>query len=188
MKATRSKGTGSRFPPMPSESIPTLEDRLAADVFGRCYREMPALKAGHYRWSHLAPQSVAHLQQACDFNWSADKLADYLHCDAEEASACLRRFTMSKRINGKTTTAARLRQAAIEWIGGVAEIDDAAKIRLADDLARLIGNQLYLAAEAGEDIRAISGELEGSRTPGKTPESPQERDGFASQWGPQWKD
>lgn len=169
-------------------SVLSIEDRLAADVFGRPYREMPRLKAGHYRWSHLAPQSVAHLQEACDFNWSAEKLADYLHCDADEAAACLRRFKMSKRINGKPTTAARLRQAAFEWIGGVAEMDDAAKTRLAEDLARLIGNQLYLAAEAGEDLRAISGELEGTGSPGEIAERPPERGGPASPWGPQWKD
>lgn len=174
---------------MASTSIISLEDRLAADVFGKSYREILLLKAEHYRWSHLAPQSVAHLQEACDSNWSADKLADYLHCDAAEAGACLRRFIMSKKVNGKPTTAARLHQAVFEWIGEVGEWDDATRERLAGDLSRMIGNQLFVAAQAGEDLRGLSAELEGGESARETPPAPPPSEGGgAPKWGPQWKD
>jgi len=174
---------------MASASVISLEDRVAADVFGKSYREVLLLKENQYRWSHLAPQSVAHLQESCDRNWSADKLGDYLHCDAVEAEACRRRFIMSKKVNGKPTTAARLRQAAFEWIGEVAELDDATRNRLAEDLSRMIGNQLFVAAQAGEDLRDISAELEGAKAGEEAPPgSPPSDGGSSAKWGPQWKD
>jgi hypothetical protein len=165
-----------------------LGDRLAADVFLKSYRRYLALKPTHYRWSHLAPQSVGHLQEAGDRHWSVEKLADYLHCAPEEAEACLRRFNMSKKVNAKDTTAARLREAVFEWTGEVADLDEGARRKLADDLAKMIGNQLFLAAQAKEDLLELSMELEGkesrhARVPKEKPagEAP-------PKWGPQWKD
>ncbi|MEO7426739.1 MAG: hypothetical protein ABI036_16235 [Fibrobacteria bacterium] len=166
-----------------------MPDRLAADVFQKSYRRFLQLKPTHYRWSHLAPQSVVHLQTACEEHWSVEKLADYLHCPPEEAVACLRRFTMSKKINSKENTAARMRQAVSEWLGGVGDWDEGARWKMADELAKHIGNQLFLAAQAKEDLLAISLELEGEEPQAK----PKGQSGAAAaeeppKWGPQWKD
>jgi hypothetical protein len=173
---------------MTSPQPMALEDRYAADVFRKSYRRYLELKPTHYRWSHLAPQSVGHLQEAVDRHWSVEKLADYLHCQPDEAAACLKRYIMSKKTNAKPTTAARLRQAVSEWIGGVAEVDEKTRERMADELARMVGNQLFLAARAKEDLAALSRELEGEES-GSAPASPPAPAGDPPpKWGPQWKD
>jgi hypothetical protein len=165
-----------------------LADRLAADVFLKSYRQFLALKHTHYRWSHLAPQSVGHLQEAVDGHWSVEKLADYLHCEPDEAEACLKRFNMSKKVNAKDTTAGRLREAVFEWIGEVADLDEKTRRKLADDLAKKVGNQLYVAARANEDLLKLSMELEGK----EALDSPVPKEKPAAEappkWGPQWKD
>ena len=165
---------------------------MAADVFQKSYRRFLELKPTHYRWSHLAPQSVGHLQESCDKHWSVEKLADYLHCDAEAAAACLRRFNMSKKVNAKDTTAGRLRQAVFEWIGDVADLEESAKRKLADDLAKMVGNQLFLAAQAQEDLLKLSRELEGKEESAapkdKAKGAPPSSEGAPPKWGPQWKD
>lgn len=157
-------------------------------MFRKSYRRFLALKPTHYRWSHLAPQSVGHIQESCDRNWSVEKLADYLHCAPDEAEACLRRFNMSKRVNAKDTTAGRVRQAVFEWIGEVAEVDEKTRRNLADGLAKMIGNQLFVAAQAKEDLMKLSMELEGEE-PGNAPRpDPGPSGSEAPKWGPQWKD
>ncbi len=169
-----------------------LPDRLAADVFRKSYRRFLELKPTHYRWSHLAPQSVGHLQVSCDEHWSPEKLADYLHCAPDEAQACLKRFTMSKKVNAGDTTAARLRRAVFEWISEVADLDEATRRKLADDLAKQVGNQLFLAAQAKEDLLRLSMELEGAEpdsAPGTAARSlPEAAAEEPPKWGPQWKD
>ena len=171
-----------------------LEERLAADTFAASYRAYLELKATSYRWSRLAPQGAAFVGQAIDEKWSDEKLSDFLHCDPEEAAACRKRYIMSKKINAPSASADRFRRAVFEWIGEVAELDDASRKRLARDLALLVGNQLFVAAQAGEDVMELSRALaEDDRassdletppakpTNGEPPEKP-------SQWGPQWKD
>src|SRR5690242_4423285 len=96
---------------MTSEDPIPLTDRYAADVFQKSYREYLALKPTHYRWSRLAPQSVDWLEQAREQKWSMEKLSDYLHCPVPEAEACYRRYCVSRKVNGKEGTAARMRQA-----------------------------------------------------------------------------
>jgi hypothetical protein len=168
-----------------------LQDRLAADVFRKSYRQFLALKPTHYRWNHLAPQSVGHIQEAIDKHWSVEKLADYLHCEPDEAAACLRRFHMSKKVNAKDTTAGRVREAVFEWMADVADFDEKTRRKLSDDLAKMLGNQLFVAAQAKEDLLKLSMELEGKealdapapkeKPSGEAPSSP-------PKWGPQWKD
>ncbi|MDB5106140.1 MAG: hypothetical protein JWP91_3829 [Fibrobacteres bacterium] len=170
------------------ESPVPLADRLAADVFRKSYRQYLALKPTHYRWSHLAPQSIRHLQESVDKNWSVEKLADYLYCEPDEAEACLRRFNMSKKVNAKDTTAGRLREAVFEWIGEVADLDEKTRRKLSDDLSKMVGNQLFIAAQAKEDLLKLSMELEGkeavdSPTPKEKPPAAE-----PPKWGPQWKD
>jgi uncharacterized coiled-coil protein SlyX len=169
-------------------------DRLAADVFRKSYRRFLELKPTHYRWNHLAPQSVGHLRTSCEENWSLEKLADYLHCPPQEAEACLKRYTMSKKVNAKGNTAARMRQAVFEWVGGIADLDEKTRWQLADELAKQVGNQLFIAAQAKEDLLELARELEGaepeaaakpSGTPVPPPSSPA---GEGPKWGPQWKD
>jgi hypothetical protein len=173
---------------MADEPVISLADRLAADVFRKSYRHFLELKPTHYRWSHLAPQSVAHLQEACDRHWSVEKLSDYLHCPPEEGAACLRRFNMSKKVNAMDTTAGRMRQAVFEWIGDVADLDENSKRRLADDLAKMLGNQLFVAAQAKEDLMRLSMELEGKETETPPPRNPEPPTESPPKWGPQWKD
>jgi hypothetical protein len=169
------------------------EDRLAADTFGASYRAFLELKAVSYRWGRLAPQGAAYVGQAVDEKWSDEKLADYLHCDPAEAAACRKRYLMSKKINAPALSADRFRRAVYEWIGDVAELDDATRKRLAQELARLVGNQLFVAAQGGEDVMELSRALaeddappSGTDAPAKPGPSapPEER----PKWGPQWKD
>ena len=182
---------------MGATGIIPLEERLAADTFGKSYREFLALKPSSFRWGRLAPQGAAQVGQALEENWSDEKLADYLNCDAAEAAACRKRYVMSKKINAPAEAAERFRRAAFEWIGEVAELDEATRKRLAGDLARLIGNQLFVSAQAGEDVMELSRELaEGGDLPsGKPTRAGPPRDrgergdrGERPGWGPQWKD
>lgn len=168
--------------------IPSFADRFAADVFRKSYREFLELKPTHYRWSHLAPQGVEDLRKAEDGHWSDEKLGDYLHCDPLEAAACRKRYLMSKKINAADDSAGRLRRAVYEWIGEVAELDEATRKRLAGELARMVGNQLFVAAQAKEDFMELSRSLaeadpDAPAKPGSAPEGDS-----APKWGPQWKD
>jgi hypothetical protein len=164
------------------------EDRLAADTFAASYRSFLELKPVSYRWGRLAPQGAAWVGRAVEENWSDEKLADYLHCDPGEAAACRRRYLMSKKINAPAAAADRFRAAAYEWIGEVAELDEATRKRLARDLARLVGNQLFVAAQAGEDVMELSRALaEGEEAPPAKPDGAPPA-GDRPKWGPQWKD
>jgi hypothetical protein len=171
-----------------------LEERLAADTFAASYRAYLELKGTSYRWSRLAPQGAAFVGQALDEKWSDEKLADFLHCDPEEAAACRKRYIMSKKINAPYASADRFRRAVFEWIGEVAELDDASRKRLAQDLALLVGNQLFVAAQAGEDVMELSRALaEDDRASSDLETPPAEPSDGAppekpSPWGPQWKD
>jgi hypothetical protein len=173
---------------MPSPRVISLEDRLAADTFAAAYLSFLELKPVSYRWSRLAPQGAAYVGQAEAEKWSDEKLADYLSCDPVEAAACRKRYLMSKKINAPEQAAERFRRAAYEWIGEVAELDDAARKRLAQELARLVGNQLFVAAQAGEDVMELSRALaEGVEPPsgkGEAPGPAEDR----PKWGPQWKE
>lgn len=175
------------------------EERLAADTFGAAYRAFLELKPVSYRWGRLAPQGAAYVGQAVEEKWSDEKLADYLHCDPPEAAACRKRYLMSKRINAPAAAAERFRRAAYEWIGEVAELDDATRKRLARDLARLVGNQLFVAAQAGDDVMELSRALaeddalpsDDAEPPGGGPRAmpgPEAEPGEKPSWGPQWKD
>ncbi len=175
----------------------TLADKLAADVFQKSYRKYLELKPTHYRWSHLAPQSVDNLSLSIRQNWSVEKLADYLHCPVDEAEGCLRRFKMSQRVNGKETTAEKIRQAIFEWMGGVVELDEKAKRALSDDLAHALGNQLYASGLTREDILAVASQLEKADTASKAESLDKEPEASSNskpseidppKWGPQWKD
>jgi hypothetical protein len=170
-----------------AKAIPP-EDRLVADTFGASYRAYLELKPASYRWGHLATQGAAFVGRAIDEKWSEEKLADFLHSDPDEAAACRKRYLMSKKINAPAASADRFRRAVYEWIGEVAELDDSMRKRLAQELARLVGNQLFVAAQAGEDVIELSKALaEGEET---SPERPaagapgEDR----SQWGPRWKE
>ncbi|MEO6094897.1 MAG: hypothetical protein ABIW76_04180 [Fibrobacteria bacterium] len=176
---------------MDSEPPVSLADRWAADVFRKSYRQFLLLKPTHYRWSHLAPQSVGHLQESIDRHWSVEKLADYLHCAADEAEACLRRFKMSKKVNAKDSTAGRLREAVFEWIAEVADVDEKTRRHLSEELAKRVGNQLFIAAQAKEDLLGLAMELEGKEDAvPKVPGEPGEKSASEAppNWGPQWKD
>lgn len=177
--------------PTPPESPLTREDRLAADVFQKSYRAYLALKSTHYRWYHLAPQGVHFLGEARDRSWSMEKLADYLHCPVDEASACYRRFLVSEKVNAKKDTAARIRQAFMEWVGQFGEMEERQKELYAQELSLIVANHLYAAALAKEDPEKLSRELEGREPPsGVEPSDSGSRgDGPAGDtWGPQWKD
>lgn len=171
-----------------------LEDRLAADTFAAAYGTYQELKDSSYRWGRLAPQGAAFVGQAIDEKWSDEKLADFLHCDPVEAAACRKRYIMSKKINAPSGSADRFRRAVFEWIGEVAEMDDASRKRLAQDLARLVGNQLFVAAQAGEDVMELSRALaedEASPANGDAPPAEPRKGaspGDIAPWGPQWKD
>lgn len=170
-------------------AVPSRDDRLAADVFGKSYREYAGLKAsGSYRWTHLAPQGVEEVRRALEGHWSDEKLADYLHCDAPEAAACRKRYLMSQKINAPEDAAERLRRAVYEWIADVAEMDDATRKRLAGELGRLVGNQLYVAAQAREDFMELSRRLAEDEPPAPAAREPGSPDGAPPKWGPQWKD
>ncbi len=174
-----------------ADSQMPIADRLAADVFRQSYRGYHSLKPTHYKWSHLAPQSIVHLGQAVERHWSDEMLGDYLHCDSQEAAECRKRYLMSKRINAPEDSAGRLRQAVFEWIGGlagIAEMDEATRKSLAKELARMVGNQLYLAAQAREDLMELSQKLtDEEEPPADTPKRGNAPDAQGP-WGPQWKD
>jgi hypothetical protein len=173
---------------MASPRVISAEDRLAADTFAAAYLTFTELKPVSYRWGRLAPQGAAYVGQAVLEKWSDEKLADYLNCDPAEAAACRKRYLMSKKINAAEQSAERFRRAAYEWIGEVAELDDASRKRLAQELARLVGNQLFVAAQAGEDVMELSRALaEGAEPPDGQPAAPGPGD-TGPKWGPQWKD
>jgi hypothetical protein len=163
-------------------------DRLAADVFQKSYRGFLALKPTHYRWSELAPQSVQYLGEAEEEQWSIEKIADYLHCEPDEAKACQRRFRVSKKVNEKENTAGRIKQGIHEWLGTIVEMDEMGKRALVNELSKIVANQLYAAALSQEDMLKLSIELEGMepKLPKPKPAGSSEMD--SSKWGPQWKD
>ncbi len=165
----------------------SLEDRLVADVFQKSYREFLELKPTHIRWNKLAPENVRYLGEAQAQLWSKEKIADYLNCSPEEALGCLRRYTVSKKVNSQNSTPERIREAFFEWLGGVVELDEKAKRALADDLSKLVANQLHAAALAQEDLFQISSGLEGavSKASKGKPAVSLEKD--PPKWGPQWK-
>ena len=173
---------------MDSAKVIPPEDRWVADTFGAAYRAYLELKPASYRWGHLASQGAAFVGQAIEEKWSDEKLADFLHSDPGEAAACRKRYAMSKKINAPAASADRFRRAVYEWIGEVAELDDSMRKRLAEELARLVGNQLFVAAQSGEDVIELSKALaEGEETSSEWPAAGtagEER----SQWGPQWKE
>jgi hypothetical protein len=102
---------------------------------------------------------------------------------------------MSKKVNAKDTTAGRLREAVFEWIAEVADLDEKTRRNLAEELAKRVGNQLFVAAQAKEDLLRLSMELEGREDailqepvePGKKPAA-EARPIGEPKWGPQWKD
>jgi hypothetical protein len=175
---------------MGSQEAISREDRLAADTFGTSYRAFLELKPTSYRWGRLAPQGAAQVGRAVEEHWSDEKLADYLNCDPAEAAACRKRYLMSKKINAPEESAERFRRAVFEWIGDVAELDDGTRKRLAQELARLVGNQLFVAARSGEDMMELSRALADEDAPPAKPAKP-DNGGPAEErpkWGPQWKD
>jgi hypothetical protein len=164
----------------------TLEDRLAADAFGKSYREFLELKPTHIRWSRLAPQALVHLGEAQERKWSMEKLADYLGSDAEEAGECYRRYLMSKKVNAKETAAERIRQGFFEWTSRFGD-DTKERERWAAELALLVANQLHAGGLAGEKLEAVAAALEGVSTEVEAkPEVKAEAE--PRKWGPQWKD
>lgn len=166
-------------------------DRIAADVFGKSYREFLAIKPTHYRWSHLAPQSVAWLGTAVEFKWSPEKIADYLNCEVGEAEDCLRRFIVSKKVNSIPDEAGKLRQALVEWVGmqsGMEDLPEAEKHRRAGELALIVANHLFAAADSHADIMKLSKELEGEASPAAEKGKPAQASDENPNWGPQWKD
>ena len=176
---------------------PSLEDRYAADVFRLSYRRFLALKPTHYRWGRLAPQSVAYLEAARDQKWSMEKLSDFLHCPAPEAEASLRRYCVSKQVNQREGTAARLREAFRAWLEERGETVEKEKARLADELALIVANHLFASVSAREDPLRLSRELEGKEA---ARDDAEKRSGAADSqsippppaegksWGPKWKD
>lgn len=160
----------------------SLVDKLTADAFGKSYREFLELKPTHVRWSKLAPQSLEYLREAQERNWSMEKLGDYLHCPKDEAEICLRRYAMSKKVNGKENPAERIRQAFYEWTARFGD-DEKAREAWARELSLLVANQLHAAALEGGDLLALSGDLEGA-----APEAPPKKTEEPRKWGPQWKD
>lgn len=171
--------------------ILAASDRIAADVFGKSYREFLAIKPTHYRWSHLAPQSVAWLETAVEFKWSPEKIADYLNCEVEEAKACLRRFIVSKKVNSIPGEAGKLRQALAEWVAmqpGMEDLPEAEKNRRAGELALIVANHLFAAADSQEDIMKLSKDLEGEASPEAEKRKPSQGSAESPKWGPQWKD
>jgi hypothetical protein len=162
----------------------TLDDRVAADVFGLTYREHASARDADYRWRVVAPEAVSNLRRAERERWSPEKLADYLHTDAGEASLRLRRFLMSERVNGGENTPQRLNLLFREWLARF-EPDAGERRELARDLSRLLSSQLHVAAEAGETLADLIDGLE--KAEGRTEEKPKAGDGEKG-WGPRWKD
>jgi hypothetical protein len=164
----------------------TLEDRLAADAFGKSYREFLELKPTHVRWSKLAPQALEFLQEAHDRKWSMEKLGDYLHGTAEEAELCLRRYVMSKKVNARENPAERIKEAIFEWTARFGD-DDKERAAWARELSMMIANQLHAAALSKQELLQVSLELEGVSAEPEAP-SPEARQDEPRKWGPQWKD
>ncbi len=156
------------------------DDRHAADVFELTYREFAALKPTHYRWSRLAPEAVSVLRRARAETWSAEKLAEYLHCPVDEAQGRLRRYVLSERVNDMPTSADKIFALFEEWLRPY-ESAPAARKQKARDVVRLLASQLQAAAESGETLDQVAAALEGVEPPSPpTSERPA--------WGPQWKD
>lgn len=164
---------------------PGTDARVAADVFGLTYREHAAARETDYRWRLVAPEAVEHLRRADRERWSSEKLADYLHTDAAEASFRLGRFKMSERVNAGAGTPQRLNLLFREWLARF-EPDAGERKELARDLSRLLSSQLHRAAEAGETLGDLIDGLEkaeGGDAGGSVPRQEEPRS-----WGPQWKD
>jgi hypothetical protein len=160
----------------------TLEDKLAADAYGKSYREFLELKPTHVRWGKLAPQSLEHFRAAQEHNWSMEKLSDYLHCPKDEAEICLRRYAMSKKVNEKENPADRIRQAFYEWTARFGD-DQKEREAWAGELSLLMANQLHAAALEGKELLKLSKDLEGA-----PPEETAKKAEEPRKWGPQWKD
>ena len=173
----------------------TLEDRLSADVFQKSYRRYMILKQKEYRYSDLAPQSVGHLQTAVEENWSVEKIGDFLLCDAKRAEACLKRFTMSKKINSADSTAGKIRQGIGEWLTETLELDETAREKMTRELLKILANQLYGAAMNDEKLDELSKAIE--KLAGQKKISPFDKPEAGIEnlhkiedkpvWGPQWK-
>jgi len=160
-----------------------LSDRYAADVFELTYREYSAIKPTHYKWRTLAPAAVDTLARGKKELWSPEKLADHLHCEADEAVQRLRRYSMSERVNRGKDGAERISILFREWLDRY-EPDEKTRQGLARDLGRLVSSQLHLSAQSGESLEDIALGLEASEAPG----APEGEDGGKPAWGPQWKD
>ncbi len=173
---------------MSESSIISLQDRLIADVFQKSYREFLLIKPTHYKWNYLAPQTIEYLKQAQVEFWSIEKVADYLHCEVEEAIDCQRRFSMSQKINSKNTTATKIHQGIVEWLGGIADLDEKTKNNFADELSKILANQLFLAAQGEESLLKVSRDLEGAEDSISLSQNEKEIEDKPKNWGPQWKD
>lgn len=170
-------------------------DRMAADVFGKSYREYLELKPTHFKWSRLAPQCVEMLRDAYEGKWSVEKVADYLNSGTDEAEASRRRYAVTRKVNSGEVLgeAERLKRALGEWIGmqpGMEELGEAERRRRAGELALVVANHLFAAGRAGTDLMKLSRELEGesAEDAAKRLPSPKDPPDGTAKWGPQWKD
>ncbi len=156
-----------------------LEERYAADVFGLTYREFAEAKTAHYKWRIIAPEAVQNLRRAHAEQWSAEKLADYLNSDVEEARQSLWRYVMSEHVNQGQTAAERISLLFQEWMIRW-EPDARERKLLARDLSRLLSSQLDVAAQSGESLEGVAQGLEEALS--------DREDGGKTAWGPGWKD
>ena len=157
-------------------------DRYAADVFGLTYREFAEVKPRLYKWRVLAMEAVTHLRHAVNELWSHEKLAEYLHSNAEDAAIRLRRFKMSEKVNAGKNGSERILSLFMEWLIPL-EKDDRERKILAKDLSRLLASQLQLAMASGEKLEDLANGLEGEDAPQLGPADPGKKP-----WGPQWKE
>ncbi len=169
----------------------SLMDRLSADVFGLAYREYLLLKSTHYKWSHLAPQAVEHLRKAHGFNWSLEKLADYLSSTPSEASEFLKRYIVSEKINSTRTAADAIRKAFKEWAARFEDLSEAEREACSNELSQIVSNRLFAAFRDGSSLESLSLELE----PQEPSSNGNQRQagingdaGKSTTWGPQWRD
>ena len=170
---------GAGLKPSPT----TVDDRLAADVFGLTYREFAEVKNTHYKWRVIAPAAVENLRKAHAELWSMEKLADYLHSDVQEARQSLKRYVMSEKVNQGNGSSERIFILFQEWLDRW-EPDVRERKILARDLSRLLASQLQVAVESGENLEGVILGLE--KDPGPSTGSGTGRP--LREHGPQWKD